>query len=117
MKKETRAYNIRQSTFEDFDGTPQYYNLPMLIEYKGKKQVISAGNSDNLTVFRYGPDMAILSTNSGLGYAGLQIIDFKIFDDTDIQVFIQNTEELDLVKDFFEYSDSAQADILAQYMD
>ena len=119
MKRENRKYNIRRADFDDFEKTPQYYNMPLIIEYRGKKQILGAGNSDDISVFRYGSDMVVLSTNFNLDYAGLQIIDFENFNDTDSGVFIQNIHEIntELHKDFFDYSDNSQADILAQYLD
>lgn len=123
MKLEIRRYTIRKSDFSDFEKTPSYYNLPLLIENsKGQKQVLSAGMSDTVSVFRYGKDMAVLYTNSSLGYAGLQIVDFDRpfteHPDDDMSVFIQNTEELReyLSKDFFDYTKNVQADIMIQYL-
>lgn len=117
MRKENRKYIIRKATRDDFSNIPQYYHWPLLIEYKGKKQVLTSGYHDAIHVFRYSNDMAVLSTNARHGYASLKIIDFKQLDDYgENQVFISNLDKLDLTRPFLNYSVSAQADILAQYL-
>jgi len=125
MKTETRQYTIRQSEMSDFNKTPSYYNLPLLIEYRGKKQILGAGTSDRISVFRYYiANMAVLSTNFNLNYASLQIINLNLLEKSNIvygmaeedTVFFDNVDMLELKKDFFDYSENAQADILAQYL-
>jgi len=117
MKVENRKYNIRQADFDDFDQTPQYFNMPRLIEMKKGKQVLFAGNSDRITVLRSGDKTYVLSVNSSLDYASLQEIDFDQGIQSDSYThscFILVTETL-TVK-FWDYSESRQADILMEYM-
>lgn len=118
MKAETRKYSIKQAEFKDFDKTPQYVNLPLLIEMKGGKQVLFAGKGDTLTVLRKGDDTYILSTNFNLDYASLQLIDFDQGIESDsytCSCYILNVAE-QLPTKFWNYSENYQADILMEYM-
>jgi hypothetical protein len=132
MKKETRNLIIRKATEDDLDRLSfQGYSLPMVLEDKRKRPkaledvprifILNAGTSDSLSLFRYDSDcVVVLSTNFGLEYAGLQLI--NLTDGTQDEVFIQNTQQLrvelggDLERDFFDYSESKQADYLAQWL-
>jgi len=128
MKTETRKYEIRQSDFDDFDKTPNYYHLPSLIEYKGKKCVLGCGNSDSTHVLRFDKDhFAVLSSNFNLDYASLSIVSIDDMETTLTNdgkiaivndVFIDNvTENLDENRShFFDLSETTQADILAQWI-
>ena len=124
MKTETRKYKIRKAVYEEYkEFSPALFNAPLVLEYAGRIFFLEAGYSDRLSVMRYDKkSFAVLSTNSSLGYAGLQIINpldvysgSRQLDDT---VFIQGTDELknDLKKDFFEYTENTQADILARFL-
>ncbi|MCP3681639.1 MAG: hypothetical protein GY861_03020 [bacterium] len=121
MESENRAYTIRTATYDEAsESNVNYYNLPMVIEYKGKIHILSCGTSDSITVLRSDNDMIVLSTNFGLDYAGIQIVDFSTLDYSDENgVFISSINEQldDLDKDFFDYSENTQADILMQYLD
>ena len=123
MKTDKRKYKIRKAVYDEYkEFSPALFNAPLVLEYAGRIFFLEAGYSDRLTVLRYGKDFAVLSTNQGLAYAGLQIINpldvysgSRQLDDT---VFIQGTDELknDLKKDFFEYTENTQADILARFL-
>ena len=114
----TRENIIRPSEWDEVNN--QYYNLPLLLKYKKKTFVISSGRSDTINVLYYDKNtMAVLSTNNRLGYAGMDLINFTQESSKtppDESIFIQNTDELELKKDFFDYSINTQADILAQYI-
>jgi len=117
MKKENRKYNIRRAERHEVSG--QYYNMPLLIEYKGKTCVIGAGNTDKINVFRYDKDhFFVMAVNPALGYAGFELInihDMEIVSD----MFFQDVEAIPTVfmkKDFSDYTENSQADILAQWI-
>lgn len=81
-------------------------------------QEIKAGSSDSVEFFKFDDRIAVLSTNYGLGYAGLDVYEpdkgrwsdnnYALITDT----FIQNVDELELNKDFFDYTSINQAKIL-----
>lgn len=78
---------------------------------------LGAGNSDDVSLFDDGENIAVLSINSRLGYAGLQLLSKDDFSEV-ANVFFQsedNFADMELKKDFFEYSNNRQADILSQY--
>ena len=114
MKIDKRKYIIRKDEWDE------YFNALRVLEYKKKTFVLSAGSNDTINVFYYDKNtFAVLSTNFRLGYAGLELIDFNYESSKtppDESIFIQNTDELELKKDFFDYSINTQADILAQYI-
>jgi len=120
MKRDTRKYQVRNETWEEKDIlNPQAINPGLVLEYKGKVYPLGCGTSDGVSVFRYGKGFAVLSVSSGLDYAGLQIIDLGDCA-RDNEVFIENISSNlnpELSKDFFDYSDNVQADILAQYLE
>jgi hypothetical protein len=127
MKRDKRRYEIIYSNYGDFEKTPDFYCLPKLLLYKGRKAVLSAGTSDHITVLRQEKNFAILSTNQLLGYAGLQVINSDLMTEkltensseaTISEVFIDNLEQInsDLSKDFFDYTENVQADILLNYL-
>ena len=92
----------------NFNGDSYFNNPTTLTEDDGKKLIIGAGTSDDVTVqYPY-----ILTVNSRLGYAGLE----RIYDD-DVQtvVFMQNSQDFDDCKDFFELSDKEQILFLSQW--
>ena len=114
MKTDKRKYKIRQDEYNEVNN--QYFNPPLVLEYKGKIQVLNAGNADHIEVFRHGNDFAVLSTNYSLDYAGLDIVDFE--NNPDNLFFDNITERIneDISRNFWDYSSNTQADILAQYL-
>lgn len=52
-----------------------YYNPPLVIEYKGKKYITSAGYSDHVTIFADAEEICVLCQNSRHGYCGAQFLD------------------------------------------
>ena len=114
MKRENRQYEIRSATWDEVEGK-QYYTLPLLIEYKGQKQILPCGQADSIDVMRDGNDMYLLSTNYNLDYAGLTLIDFE---EVETGTFMEAvSEQFDSKTKFFEYSPNYQADILVKYLD
>ena len=118
MKRENRQYEIRSATWDEVEGS-QYYNLPLLIEYKDKKQILPCGLSDDIDVMRdANGDMWVLSTHYSLDYAGITLVDFE---DIATETFIDNvTVQLDTGDSgtrFFDYTINTQADILAKFID
>lgn len=118
MKIENRKHNIRQAEFDDFNKTPDYFNLPLLIEMAKGKQVLFAGNSDKISVLRRGDATFVLSTNFRLDYAGLQWINFDQGIESDsygCSCFFENATN-QLPAKFWDYSENYQADILMMYI-
>ena len=116
MKIDKRKYIIRKG-----ENGLMYYNKPLILKYKKKTFVLSAGWDDTINVLYYDKNtMAVLSTNYSLGYAGMDLIDFTQESSKtpplESSVFFQDLSELELKKDFFDYSINTQADILSQYI-
>jgi hypothetical protein len=120
MKTETRKHQIRKANFEEWTALyNDLHNPPLVLEYKGKTCMLSAGTSDDISVLRYDKDhFFVLTQNFGLGYAGYELIhihNMEIVSD----MFIQDIQELnflELKKDFFDYTENSQADILSQWI-
>jgi hypothetical protein len=74
------------------------------------------GHRDDIEIFRIvgtKNEYLILSENCNLGYASLAYIaDNRIA----MEAFIQNTDELELPKDYSEYSATNRAKILNEYL-
>lgn len=111
MKKDKRKFKI---TYDPYESKYTF------LEYKGNKTKLSAGRSDDITVFRDGKEFFVLTTNERLGYAG-----FEYIDSTDGEIiqdgFFQNIQEVfegdyRKNKDFFSFSSNYQADFLAQWI-
>ncbi len=128
MKRDKRRYEIIYSNYGDFEKTPDFYRLPKVLLYKGRKAFLSAGTSDHITVLRQDKNFTVLSTNQRLGYAGLQVINPDLMTEkltensseaTISEVFIDNLEQIDsdLSKDFFDYTENVQAEILSNYLE
>ena len=114
MKRETRNYIIRKLGYDEPESN-QFYNMPYVIEYKGKYCILGMGESDYYNVFRYGKDFAVLSYNPRLGYAALMTIDPDMIKTGDI--FIDNVyESIETRQDFFDYTENTMADYLAQWI-
>lgn len=90
-------YKIRRESTES-QITAGRHNPASVILWTFKRRkgrlVLSAGSSDNLAVFRHGESLVILSTNGGLGYAGLQVADIVTGEQTG-EVFLQADYEVE----------------------
>lgn len=69
----------RVATLEE---TPEgYHNPPQMMEFTfGRKTYtvqLSAGSSDDVEVYRDGDSLFVLSTNTRLGYCGIQVFALK----------------------------------------
>lgn len=118
MKRDKHNLTIRKATWDEtYSMAIAYHNPPLVIDYNGLLFELNAGYGDNKAIFAYGDDkVAILSTNSGLDYAGLQVIDLTNKEGSD-DIFIQDiSSQEDGCKTFFDRSESWQADYLNQYM-
>ena len=92
----------------NFNGDSFFNNPSTLTEDSGKKLIIGCGSSDDVTViYPY-----ILTVNNPLGYAGLE----RIYED-DVQtvVFMQNSQDFDDCKDFFDLDTKHQILFLSQW--
>lgn len=107
---------IMQISFNDsdykkavnFNGDSYFNNPTTLTEDDGKKLIIGAGTSDSVNViYPY-----VLTVNSSLGYAGLE----RIYED-DVQtvVFMQDSQDFDDCKDFFDLDTKQQILFLSQW--
>ena len=118
MKRDKRNLIIRKATWEETRAmNTQYFNPPLVIEY-GKLFELNAGYGDKKTIFSFDNNhkIAVLSTNSGLDYAGLQVIDL-LGETGDDDVFIQDVSSQENgCRTFFDRSESWQADYMAQYL-
>lgn len=117
MKRDTRNIKIETAQDEDIQGK-QYYNYPLVAIYKNKRVIIGSGTSDNIDLFRLDKDRTVLlSTNFGLDYAGIEIINWDT-GEIEQDVFMQSVREIsqDLKKDFFDYTENTQVDILMQWI-
>ena len=112
MKKENRRYLIAHEYHANDTFTSN------ILCFKGDKVKLSSSTYDNLSVFRDGENIVILSTNKSLGYAGLEYFEVK---NNSLQLyqdfFIQNAYEInDLKKSFFDYTALNQVKILMQWI-
>ncbi len=78
MRKDTRKITIRQSAWEELSVEDRRYfqGRPMLLEYKGRKCFLSAGVNDTISLHRIDSQHTlVLSMNSALVYAGIEVVD------------------------------------------
>jgi len=78
---------IRLMTTED-TRTTQLMNAGSVIEFEGTTIPIAAGRSDQVHVFKESTVLYVLSTNSKLGYLGLEIFDASSGEEYD-NIFLQ----------------------------
>jgi hypothetical protein len=71
-----------------------YYNPPTIIDYKGKKYITSAGNSDNITIFVNAEEICILCQNSDHEYCSAQFLDASTGTET-ASIFLQGEDIYD----------------------
>jgi hypothetical protein len=85
----TRSYEAAEAAI---NYTGQFtYNPPLVIEYKGKKYITSAGYSDYVTIFADAEEICILSQNSRHGYCGAQFLDVSTGKEN-ASVFLQGND-------------------------
>lgn len=90
-------YKIRRES-EESQREAGRYNPASVILWTFKRRkcrlVLHAGSGDSLAVFRNGNRLVVLSTNTGLGYAGLQVADIATGEETG-EVFLQADYEVE----------------------
>ena len=84
--------------------------------HKGNKVMLQAGTSDDVEVYREEGSFHVLTLNSGLGYLGLEVFQEGTLE-AQGEVFIQNSDELQMSKDPFEYSPHYLIRTLQEYLD
>lgn len=107
MKKENRKYRI----IRDYASVWLEFGNFEAIE-------LEAGTSDELHVYREGDFVYVMSTNSGLGYVGIQQIGFCPNPYTHDSTFVQNASEyyVDGGRSLDEFAPVNQTKLLAMYM-
>jgi hypothetical protein len=69
-------------------------NAGSVIDYRGNTIPLAAGRSDSIHVFKESTVLYVLSTNSKLGYLGLEIFDATSGEEYE-QIFLQYEWELE----------------------
>jgi predicted regulator of Ras-like GTPase activity (Roadblock/LC7/MglB family) len=93
------------------------YNPAIELKYSLNKRqytvMLSAGQSDRITIYREGNTLYVLSTNYNLGYIGLEI-----FEKGEIagELFIDNPEEQLLIKNWESKSEVYLIKLLNEYI-
>lgn len=72
--------SVRTATFEEtneLEPGNRYHNCPEVVTDEDDKAlcIIAAGRSDDVTVWREGAGMVVLSVNRSMGYCGLQVLE------------------------------------------
>jgi hypothetical protein len=119
MRCEIRSIQIVVANEDDIRGY-KFYNYPLVAEYQHERVILSSGRGDKLSLLREEDQTLVLSTNYNLGYAGLEVIDWKT-GNIIANVFFQSVNDYlmglgdYLKKDFFDYTEINQAKILLEY--
>jgi hypothetical protein len=95
MKKVSKYLEIREN-YEAIDEAINdtgefYFHPPLVIEYKGKKYITSAGYSDHVTIFADAEEICILCQNSRHGYCGAQFLDLNTGKET-ASIFLEGND-------------------------
>ena len=119
MKRDTRQFKIETANNNDIQFY-QFYNYPLVLVYRKKRIIIDSGTGDTIKFFYLDKNRTVLmSTNSKIECAGIQVINFKT-GRIEQEIFFQSVNDHSqlgdcLKKDFFDYSSNSQAKILMQY--
>lgn len=91
-----------------------FFNFPCTLNYKDKKYVLGVGSSDEISVFKQGELLIILSKNNGLNYVSYSVLEIET--GHEIDSYFLESNDLDLKDSIFYGLQNKTARYIAKYL-